>query len=62
MKADYGALREEMRDMKKRIAALERAVDSIMTEEDLKALEEGREDFKMGRAVSLAQVKKSIEV
>jgi len=62
MKADYGELKEEMAQMKKRISALERAFDAIATKDDLKALEEARADLKAGRAVSLARAKRSVEV
>ncbi|HUI87043.1 MAG TPA: hypothetical protein VLY21_07805 [Nitrososphaerales archaeon] len=62
MKADYGELKEEMVQMKRRISALERAFDTIATKDDLKALEEARADLKAGRAVSLARTKKSVEV
>ena len=45
--------------MKRRITALERAFDSVLTKNDLLAIDEAHEDLKQGRTVSLAQVKKN---
>ena len=61
MKADYGELKEEMQQMKRRISALERALDAIATKDDLQAIRAAREDMQEGKTVSLAQAKKSIE-
>jgi len=52
-------LRQELTQMKRRIAALERAFDSILTKDDLHAIEEAREDLKKDRTISLAQAKKN---
>jgi hypothetical protein len=55
-------LKREMDLMKKRIAALEKTVDSIATRDDVEAIEESREDLKRGSTISLAQAKKKLEV
>ncbi|MDV3292741.1 MAG: hypothetical protein LYZ70_00545 [Nitrososphaerales archaeon] len=62
MKASYGELKEEIHKMKKRIGALERGFDAIASKDDLQAIEEARKDLGEGKAVTLAQAKKSIEV
>jgi predicted nucleic acid-binding Zn-ribbon protein len=62
MKASYGELKEEVREMKKRIAAIERAFDAIATGDDLQAIEEAHEDLKQGRTTTIAQAKSSVEV
>ena len=54
----YQELKQEMTQMKKRIAALERAFDSVLTKDDLEAIDEAREDLRQGRTISLAQAKK----
>ncbi len=54
----YQELRQELSQMKRRIGALERAFDSILTKDDLRAIEEAREDWKQGRTISLAEAKK----
>jgi hypothetical protein len=48
-----------MDKMNKRIATLERTVDSIATKDDVEAIKEAREDLKRGKTVSLAQDKKN---
>ncbi len=58
MKTSSEDLRQEIHQIKKRIAALERAFDSIVTKDDFRALEESHEDLKQGTTVQLAQVKK----
>jgi hypothetical protein len=58
MNASYNELKQEMDQMKRRIAALEGAFDSILTKEDLQAMDEAHEDLSQGGDVSLAQVKK----
>jgi predicted nucleic acid-binding Zn-ribbon protein len=62
MKASYGELKEEVREMKKRIAALERAFDAIATRDDIQAIEGAHEDLRQGRTSTIAQAKNSIEV
>jgi len=62
MKASYGELRDEVRQMKKRIAALERAFDALATKDDIQEVEEGREDLKQGSTVPLSEAKNSVEV
>jgi hypothetical protein len=51
-------VKREMVQMKKRMAAL-KAVDSLTSKDDIKAVEEAREDLKQGKTVSLAQAKKN---
>ena len=58
MKADNEDLKQEIHQMKRRITALEQAFDSILTRDDLEAVEEAHEDLKHGRTVTLAQAKK----
>jgi cell division septum initiation protein DivIVA len=58
MKAENEDLRQEIHQMKRRITALERAFDSILTKDDLEAVEEAHADLKQGRTIILAQVKK----
>jgi hypothetical protein len=59
MKASNEELREEIHQMKRRITALERAFDSVLTKDDLLAIDEAHEDLKQGKTVSLAQVKEN---
>lgn len=59
MKASNEELREEKHQMKRRITALERAFDSVLTKDDLLAIDEAHEDLKQGKTVSLAQVKEN---
>jgi len=58
MATSLEGLKRDMDLMKKRIAALERAVDSIATKDDIEAIEEAHKDLKEGKTVSLAQAKK----
>jgi hypothetical protein len=58
MKADNEDLKAEIHQMKRRITALERGFDSILTRDDLEAVEEAHDDLKRGRTVTLAQAKK----
>ena len=55
MKADNEDSRLEIHHMKRRITALERAFDSILTKDDLEAREGAHEDLKRGGTVTLAQ-------
>lgn len=50
-------LKHEITLMKRRISALERALDSIMTKDDLRAIEEAHEDLKHNRTISLPEAK-----
>jgi predicted nucleic acid-binding Zn-ribbon protein len=51
-------LRQEIDQIKRRIAALEKALDSVATEDDLRAIEEARKDLKLGKTIRLPEVKK----
>jgi len=44
--------------MKRRIASLEKAFDSILTKDDASAIEDAHRDLARGHAVDLSQVKK----
>ena len=48
MNASLDELKQEMRKMKKRKAALERAFDSILTKDDILVADEVREDLRQG--------------
>lgn len=58
MNASYQELKQEMAQMKRRIVALERAFDSVLTKDDLQAIDEAHEDLRQGRTISLVQAKK----
>jgi phage shock protein A len=62
MKANYGELKQEIDQMKKRISALEKAYDAIATRDDLQAIEDARKDLSEGKTISLDRVKNSVEV
>lgn len=51
-------LKQEINQMKKRIAALERAFESIVTKDDLLAIEEAHDDLKHGKTMTLSEAKK----
>jgi predicted nucleic acid-binding Zn-ribbon protein len=51
-------LRQEIDQIKRRIDALEKALDSVATEDDLRAIEEARKDLKLGKTIRLPEVKK----
>jgi predicted nucleic acid-binding Zn-ribbon protein len=51
-------LRQEIDQIKRRIDALEKALDSVATEDDLRAIEEASKDLKLGKTVRLPEVKK----
>ncbi len=51
-------LKQEIVQIKRRISSLERALDSILTKDDLKAIEEARRDLAHGRTVPLSSAKK----
>jgi hypothetical protein len=51
-------LRQEIRQMKRRIASLEKAFDSILTSDDSKAIEDAHADLAGGQTVGLSEVKK----
>lgn len=57
MKASYAELKEEILEMKKRITALEKAYDEIVTNDDLQAIEDAHMDLKEGNTVLLARAK-----
>ena len=57
MNSSLEELKLEMHKMKRQIAALERAFDSILTKDDIQAAEEVREDLRQGRTIALAQIK-----
>jgi predicted nucleic acid-binding Zn-ribbon protein len=59
MKANYAGLKEEIDEMKKRIAVLEKAYDEIATKDDLQAIEEAHKDLREGKTVPLARAKSS---
>lgn len=44
--------------MKRRISSLEKALDSMITKDDLNAIEEAHRDLAHGRTVPLSSVKK----
>jgi len=56
--ATKAELEEEIHRIRRRISSLERALDSVLTNDDLRAIEEDHEDLNRGRTVSLAVVKK----
>ena len=58
MNASYQELKQEVAQMKRRIVALERAFDSVLTKDDLQAIDEAHEDLRQGRTISLVQAKK----
>lgn len=58
MTASYQELKQEVVQIKKRIAALERAFDSVLSKDDIEAINDAREDLKRGRTVSLDQIRK----
>ncbi|MDG6926690.1 MAG: hypothetical protein JRN09_09075 [Nitrososphaerota archaeon] len=51
-------LKQEIVQMKRRISSLEKALDSMMTKDDLNAIEEAHRDLAHGRTVPLSSVKK----
>ena len=51
-------LKQEISQMKRRITALERAFDSIATKDDLRAIDEARQDLKQGKTTSVSEAKK----
>jgi cell division septum initiation protein DivIVA len=51
-------LKQEINQMKRRIAAIEKAFDSIATKDDVRAIEEAHEDLKQNRTTSLSEAKK----
>ena len=51
-------LEQEIAQIKRRVSTLEKAFDSILTEEDAKAIEEAHRDLAHGRTVPLSEVKK----
>ncbi len=51
-------VRQEISQMKKRITALERAFDSVLTKDDLRAIDEAHADLKQGRTTSVSDAKK----
>ena len=51
-------LKHEIVQIKRRISSLEKALDSIMTKDDLHAIEEAHRDLAHGRTVPLSSVKK----
>jgi cell division septum initiation protein DivIVA len=51
-------LKQEISQMKKRIASLEKAFDSILTKDDARAIQEAHRDLAQGEVVPLSQVKK----
>lgn len=57
-KSEYEELKEEMRLLKERVAALEEAIDAILAPEDLQAIREAHEDLKQGKTISLEDVRK----
>lgn len=57
-KSEYEELKEEMRLLKERVAALEEAIDAILAPEDLQAIQEAHQDLKQGKTVSLEDVRK----
>ena len=58
MSSSLLGLKREMDQMKRRIAALERTLDSIATKDDIQAIEDAREDLNQGKTISLTQAKK----
>jgi hypothetical protein len=58
MKADNAELKQEIRQMKRRITVLEKAFDSILTSDDSKAIRDARRDLPRGQTVDLSEVKK----
>jgi hypothetical protein len=58
MDVGYQELEHEMRQRKRRLSALEGAFDSILTKDDLQAIEDGRVDLKKGRTIGLTPAKK----
>jgi hypothetical protein len=58
MTADDAELKQEIHQMKRRIAVLEKACDSILTSDDSKAIGDARRDLARGQTVDLSEVKK----
>ncbi len=52
-------LRQEIHQMKRRIAVLENAFDSILTKDDLQAIDAAHEDLRQRKTVGLAQFRKN---
>lgn len=51
-------LKQETNQMKKRIATLERAFESIVTKDDILAIEVVHDDLKHGRTMTMSEAKK----
>lgn len=51
-------LRRKINRMKRRISVLEKAFDSIVTKDDVEAIEEAHEDLKQNRTITLSEAKK----
>ncbi|MGI0078834.1 MAG: hypothetical protein ACRECH_04350 [Nitrososphaerales archaeon] len=51
--AIYEELKQEMAQMKRRIAALERAFDFVLMKDDLEAEDEAHQDLRPGVTISL---------
>ncbi len=60
MASSLQELKRDMDQLKRRIASLERAVDSIASRDDIEVIEEAHEDLKQGKTVSLARAKKKV--
>lgn len=50
--------KQEISQMKRRISALERAFDSILTNDDIEAIEQAHEDLKQDKTIGLREAKK----
>jgi len=58
MKTEDAELKQEIHQMKRRISSLEKALDSMLTNGDSRAIEEAHRDLAQGQAVGLSQIKK----
>jgi hypothetical protein len=58
MTASNAELKQEIKQIKKRVSSLEKAFDSILTKDDSMAIEEAHHDLANGRTVSLSEAKK----
>ena len=62
---DKGLIMEKLNDIKSELDYIKRHmvdIDTILTEDDKKALEEAREEFKKGKTTSLEGLKKELDL
>ena len=58
MGATNAELKQEITQIKRRVSSLEKALDSILSKDDSRAIEEAHRDLDQGATVALSEVKK----